>query len=311
VSTKRLQLSGPSIEALKARVLAEHGPEARIVAAEEVTVGGIKGFFARRYFEATVEIPEPRRGAHVLDEPRRAGIAALLAEAERQDQQVTGPAPELTVSTNTGGFASLMDNLTFNTMGPAAGADSTVAAEPAAAASVNARLSDSSSSEALLVPAPLQGPGDLVLVVGLGQDPLDVARSMAAQAASNAVKPAGALAADLRRPVADRHAALSARARGVEGGHSVFVAFGLGRAAPDEEALGVLTSLGADQVWVAVDAGRKPKDTASWVLAVQAAVAVAGIAVVGAAGTSTPETVNNLGVPVGWVDGKAAEAPRL
>lgn len=311
MSAKRLQLSGPSIEALKARVLAEHGPEARIVAAEEVTVGGIKGFFARRYFEATVEIPDPRRGAHVLDEPRRAGIAALLAEAERQDQQQAGPAPELTVSTNTGGFAALMDNLTFNTVDPAADIAGAPAAGPAEAASVDPRLSNSSPSEAFPVPAPLQGPGDLVLVVGLGHDPLDVARSMAASTASAAVKPAGALATDVRRPVADRHAAISARARGVEGGHSVFVAFGLDRTAPDEAALGVLASLETDQVWVAVDAGRKPKDTAAWVLAVQAAVAVAGIAVVGAAGTSTPETVNNLGLPVGWVDGKAAETPRL
>ena len=81
---RRFQLEGPSLDALKAQVLAEHGPRARIIAAEKVTVGGIGGFLARHHYEVTVELPpRGRRAAPVdADLPSRAGIGALLARAE-------------------------------------------------------------------------------------------------------------------------------------------------------------------------------------------------------------------------------------
>src|SRR4051812_36798009 len=129
----RLQLKGASLPELRAQVLADYGPAARIVAAEKVTVGGIRGYLARHHYEVTVEVPDQpawnivedtameraagpgRRAAHALDEPRRAGIAALLAEAEALEAQLHGRPPELNVSTSSGGFAKLMDDLTFNT----------------------------------------------------------------------------------------------------------------------------------------------------------------------------------------------------
>ncbi|MFD1214322.1 hypothetical protein ACFQ36_20030, partial [Arthrobacter sp. GCM10027362] len=118
------------------------------------------------------------------------------------------------------------------------------------------------------------------------------------------VKAGGALAGTVRRPVQDRKSALAARARGVERGHSVFVAFGLGRGGPDLAGLlPVLAGLEADQLWVAVDAGRKPEDTARWVRQVRDVAAVDAVAVEGTAGTATPETVLGLGLPVGWSDG--------
>mgnify|MGYP001331211153 CR=1 FL=1 len=42
-----------------AHVRRVHGPSARLVRVDEVRVGGIAGFFARRYLDLVVELPEP------------------------------------------------------------------------------------------------------------------------------------------------------------------------------------------------------------------------------------------------------------
>ncbi len=413
MSARRLQLKGASLQELKAQVLAEHGPDAKIVAAEKVTVGGIRGFFAREHYEVTVELPAPStRGQHALDQKARAGIAALLADAERAESQlhsaqVRGKAPELHVSTHTDQFAVIMDNLTFNTARPTrlpkgakleepgpevaapatprpeaapAGAEPAPArpgfgrrrtdakpgadavAEPGAAVigQEPAALADEppdavegtvvvsgvlhaggtgepdeaqqpsgpGSAAAPVIPSPLYGPGDLVLVIGQGGHALEAAHSMASAAPAvngapseaadwissggNMVRMAGAHAADVRRPVQDRNSAIGARARGVERGQSVFVAFGLGQTlTPTLEMLAMLPALGADQIWLAVDAGRKAEDTDRWVQSVQRVVVPDGLAVTGTRHTSTPKTVNTLGVPVGWVDGEPSEAAWL
>ena len=422
MSARRLQLKGASLQDLKAQVLAEHGPDAKIIAAEKVTVGGIRGFFAREHYEVTVELPVPSvRGQHALDQKARAGIAALLADAELAESQmhssqVRGKAPELHVSTHTDQFAVIMDNLTFNTArptrlpkgakleepgpeavapgtarpeaggpatggpgagGPGAGAETApgfgrrrtdpkpsadAAAEPGAAVIsqepaaltdgppdavagtvvVSGMLHAAGAGEpdraqqpagpgvatAPDIPSPLYGPGDLVLVIGQGGNALEAANSMAAAAPAvngapseaadwissggNMVRMAGAHAADVRRPVQDRNSAIGARARGVERGQSVFVAFGLGHTlTPSLEMLAILPALGADQIWLAVDAGRKAEDTDRWVQSVQRVVVPDGLAVTGTRHTSTPKTVNTLGVPVGWVDGEPSEAAWL
>ncbi|MCG2621671.1 hypothetical protein LVY72_07045 [Arthrobacter sp. I2-34] len=350
MSPTRLQLKGASLEELRTQVLAEYGPAARIVAAEKVTVGGIRGYLARHHYEVTVEIPDPpapgtviegrpdsaagpgRRAAHALDEPRRAGIAALLAEAEALEAQLHGRPPELNVSTSSGGFAELMDDLTFNAgrtsialPGTGSGAAGSGVAVPdtagpgtvVSAVSRQPAPAGPGTDAAGVAPVPLAGAGDLVVVAGLGEDPLHVARSMAAvvrgqgQAGEQGailvppeVKAGGALAGTVRRPVQDRKSALAARARGVEHGHSVFVAFGLGRGGPDLDSwLPVLAGLEADQLWVAVDAGRKPGDTARWVHRIMRVAEVDAVAVEGSAATDTPQTVLELGLPIGWIDG--------
>ena len=60
---------------LRERVRAEHGHDARIVHAEQITVGGIRGYFAKRHVEVTVEVPvevfvevEPARRRRGRDE---------------------------------------------------------------------------------------------------------------------------------------------------------------------------------------------------------------------------------------------------
>ena len=73
---RRFQLEGPSLDVLKAKVLAEHGPRARIIAAEKVTIGGIGGVLARHHYDVPVELPlRGRRAAPVeADLPSRAVI---------------------------------------------------------------------------------------------------------------------------------------------------------------------------------------------------------------------------------------------
>jgi hypothetical protein len=54
----QLQLEGPDLESLLARVKTEHGAGARIVRAERVRTGGIAGFFAKQRFEVSIEVSD-------------------------------------------------------------------------------------------------------------------------------------------------------------------------------------------------------------------------------------------------------------
>ena len=304
---RRFQLEGPSIEELKARVLAEHGPRARIVAAEKVTVGGIGGFLARQHYEVTVELPPRgrRRAAGEPDAHREAGIAALLDRAEQAEARLHRPADNGTaaVSTASPAFAELMDTLTFSTETADTAADLPSLLPPA-----------EPLRRVQAAPAPLSGAGDLVIVVGLGSDALEVCRSMsrAAGAGASGVRAAGLLTPDDVVCAGDRRAVAAARAAGVMGGYGIFLAYSLGRGATE---LGrhatLVAALSADQLWVAADAGRKPEDTAAWVGAVRAAARVDALAVEGLEATGTPQTVNALGLPIGWLDGSPAPAPVL
>ena len=59
----QLQLEGPDLESLLARVKSELGLGARIVRAEKVRTGGIAGFFAKQRFEVTVEVADEAAAA--------------------------------------------------------------------------------------------------------------------------------------------------------------------------------------------------------------------------------------------------------
>jgi hypothetical protein len=153
-----------------------------------------------------------------------------------------------------------------------------------------------------------------VIVVGWQDAALPVTRELAPTNGSAAIFVAGSIdagtAADagLDR-ILDRRTALEARARGVEFGQTSFVAFGLDS---NPSTAGFHASLLAlvrpDQVWVVVDAGRKPADTAHWVAEVARSLDIDAIAVTGYATTGSPESVDELGIPVGWVDGVPATA---
>ena len=307
---RRFQLEGPSLEVLKARVLAQHGPRARIIAAEKVTVGGIGGFLARHHYEVTVELP-PRGRRRALEEPEaghaagKGGIGALLERAEEVEERLHASAAlSSVVSTGSPAFAELMDTLTF----------STETADIPAAEPVLLPQRIEAAAQVEPVPVPLSGAGDLVIVVGLGNDPLDVCRSMsnAAGAGSAGVRVAGLLAPDDVIRVGDRRAVAAARAEGVMGGHSIFLAYGLGRGAAELTRHATLVAaLSADQLWVAVDAGRKAEDTAAWVGAFRTAAVVQALAVEGLEATASPQTVNTLGLPIGWLEGSPAPSSVL
>ncbi|MFH5880086.1 hypothetical protein [Arthrobacter sp. NA-172] len=94
------------------------------------------------------------------------------------------------------------------------------------------------------------------------------------------------------------------------------MAYGLGKSGEAVTHAARIASLAADQLWLVADAGRKAEDTKAWVLALSAGLAAGrasldALAVFGAAETGSPETVNGLGLPVGWVDGKAARVAVL
>ncbi|GAB3044207.1 hypothetical protein GCM10027052_28080 [Parafrigoribacterium mesophilum] len=308
----RLQLEGTSLSDLQAQVLAEHGTTATIVRVEKVTVGGIRGFFARRHYELIVEVSQRPDGQPdaspeaapvpeavlpgailpgevadaLLDLPARVGLAALLERAEEDEGQLNGMAggtptvsgrgeagirrgdggetarvPAENVSTRSDTFAGILADL------------ASITAEPAP----QVVTPDS--------PRPLRGAGDLVVVVGMGEDPYLVADALASTAGAGEVSVAGELSIVGAQRVDDRRTALTARVQGVQSGHSVFVALGLGDTSPDVSTLrsrgAAIQQLHPDQVWAAVDVGRPPDDTAAWMRAIGSVVSVDAVAMVG------------------------------
>ena len=298
----KVYLSGSSLEELQARVSDDYGPQARILSAELVTVGGIGGFLARRHYEVTVDVPAEIMGdsAHTaivdsFDVRPRTGLAALLADAEYQETDYHNADSLEGVSTQSAEFDELVNELVKSTRGPSGRRRKA----PAEAQRLTAKECPSLATK----------PGDLSVVVGLGEDSVSVARSMARHCFPNLDDPPGVYAAGMGHGakiprMADRSAATAARAVGVERRYPVFVAFGLGDGPEVRDGAARLALLGADHVWVAVDARRKPADTALWVGQVARAVVIHALAVEGAAWTASPETVDELGIPIGWVDGE-------
>ncbi|MCU1637293.1 MAG: hypothetical protein JWQ68_2532 [Cryobacterium sp.] len=304
---------------LRDRVLREHGADARIVSAEKVTVGGIRGFFARQHYEVTVAPGVRRpRGAHArLDVPSRAGIAALLDDADEAESRLHLAAPPPGVSTRSKDFAALMDDLTFNTAG--GGTELETSRMPRSAHGGAVPAAPQLGSATPSAPQLLSGAGDLIVVAGLREDPLGVAHSLAAVHGGD-VRAIGALITRDGDAAWNRRFALETRARGVQLGNPQFIAFGIGigigigargvqgsSSAPEQ----CLAALGADQLWLAVDVGRKPSDTALWVRPIVESSRVHALAVVGQSATATPDTALDLGVPIGWTDASAVEVPLL
>jgi hypothetical protein len=141
-------------------------------------------------------------------------------------------------------------------------------------------------------PARLRRRGDLTLVVGLGGDAEAAAAVLAASA------DAGAEVVH----VADRRDALAARADGVRRDLPLVAAYALAGPAAVPSVVAELAGIAPDQVWVAVDVSRRPEDTAQWVRAVDAVLAVDAVAATGAAFTSSPDDIHLLGLPVLWLD---------
>lgn len=279
----RFQLKGPTLEAIRSKLETEFGPAAKIVSAEQVITGGLAGFFAERHFEATVEIPgeiappAPR----TRPAPNLTGMAALLEEINGAEAGIHGV--ELPpVSTRGGEFGSLLADLSRS-----------VAPEKAAA------------------PRPLTGPGELIILAGLGSDALVVADALAAAHDRAVVCIGGSLSAGGTTRIDSPSAALAARARGITQAAGTILAFGLGSRASLPGALKALSALPADQVWLVADASRKEADTAAWTAAAGKSVTITALAVINSTETLTPGTVEALGFPVGWTDGQLPQRKAL
>ena len=98
--------------------------------------------------------------------------------------------------------------------------------------------------------------------------------------------------------MSDRRSVLRARANAVADGVPLVVSVAvnpLQALLPQLELLGVLE---ADQLWVAVDAGRKSADTAAWVKHVASGHGVYAVVALHSNETLSPESVWDLGFPV-------------
>jgi hypothetical protein len=315
---KQFRLKGPSLEAIREKAEKQYGAGARIVRAEKVTNPGIVGLFAANRYEATVEVAgEPSASARAVAPEgttaaaaavpethpglQRTAIAALLEEADASERRLHGgtgtmvagssaaPAsPEVPVSTARADFAGLLEQL-GKEYGPVAAAVE--------------RPVQRSIAGPRRAPAPLAGAGDLVLLLGLGDDALGTALEMSMAAGGCDVRTGGKLSAFGHLQILDRQGATAARAGAVATGQTVLVAFGLGRPREVAGQTALVSSLAADQIWVVADARRKPEDTAAWLELLTEKLPVDALAVVGSEDTLSPGTVNGLGLPVGWQDG--------
>ena len=132
MSATHLQLEGPDLEGLLARVRAEHGDEARIIRADRVRSGGIAGFFARERYQLTVAVEARTQPAGQPAAPRTlldladavsAREAAEPAAAAGRRHRATAGAP---VSTDGAAFAEVLSRLQREVadipLAPAAGA---------------------------------------------------------------------------------------------------------------------------------------------------------------------------------------------
>ncbi|MDO2935601.1 hypothetical protein Q2T94_14925 [Paeniglutamicibacter sulfureus] len=153
-----------------------------------------------------------------------------------------------------------------------------------------------------IVPSPLAGPGDLVVVIGLWGDAgmaageLDEGTALRRNAGELAQKfDTHALA---RRPILDRRGILRARANAVADGVPLLVSVAINPLLALPKQLQLLEVLAPDQLWVAVDAGRKAEDSAAWVKAVAKACGIYAVVSLHAEETLSPESVWELGFPV-------------
>jgi hypothetical protein len=283
VPSIRFRFDDVSREALTARVRSEFGASARIVSASEVRVGGVGGFFARRYVDVVVDVPNAP-AASTRSRTGAIGLAALLEEAERLERGGSakpGPPVIPVVSTQSQDFDRLMTDLrSYSDLAPDAGL-----------------------IDAIGIPTLHDEPGGLVLFVGLGDDAMVVARSLARSVRWSDVRMGGRILGDTLPRVDDRRSAAEYRAHCIAVGSVGLLAWGVGLGVSGmQSTASALRAIDADQVWLVVDASRKAEDTAAWVSVVRASVPATALAVLHGVETASPDSVNALGLPVGWSD---------
>jgi hypothetical protein len=142
--------------------------------------------------------------------------------------------------------------------------------------------------------------GDLLLLVGLGDDPVHVAKALRARMQKGYVCDGGAVEGNTRRRVDDRRGAVAARAYGVRSDQPVIVAYGVGRGPLAERELEQLLSIDSDQSWLVVDAGREPEETLEWTGRLRGRLQVDAVASLRAPRGGQHEALAALGLPEAW-----------
>lgn len=271
----RFRLDSSALERLDQTVREKYGALARVLSTEEVRVGGIGGFFARRFTDVVVEVPDPT----APEQWTAIRLDDLIDRADRKDGPIdASPLPPL--STESEAFTDVLDDL-----------------RRYASPRPEGERAPRRPARPVVV---LRAPGDLVVIAGIGEDGLTVARALAAGSTAQ-VMPGGSVPGDDR--VTDHRSAFAARARGVEQGLTTIVGYGIGAGEAElARHAAALAALRPDQLWIAVDASRKPRDTERWVTALSTVVSVQAMAVLRSDWTGSPETVRSLGIPEAWSD---------
>lgn len=278
-------------------------PGAALLSAERIPARGFGKWAKPERFRATMQIPAVLP-APEFDTASRLGIAALLDASDAAEDSIAGRQPS--VADDFDEMMSKLDSLTRpapEVDGPQSSEAKLVAEEPTIV-----QWAEKMHAQMTPPPVPRDVPGDLIAVVGLTADATAVAQQMAKHFGGE-TRAAGSSKMRGKQNLTDRRSTLDARAEAVERQKVIFCAFGFEGTGAD---IGVsVAGLHPDQVWAVVDAGRKPEDTERWVKHLQDTAGVTAIAAVGVNTTSSPQTLNSLGFPVGWSDGAPTTSQRL
>jgi hypothetical protein len=139
--------------------------------------------------------------------------------------------------------------------------------------------------------------GDLLLLVGIGEDPMRVAKALRDRMQKGYVCDGGALEGNTRRRVDDRRGAVAARAYGVRSDQPVIVAYGVGDGPLAEQELEQLMSIDSDQAWLVVDAAREPEETLEWTGRLRGRLQVDAVASLRAQRGVQHEAIAAIGLP--------------
>jgi hypothetical protein len=142
--------------------------------------------------------------------------------------------------------------------------------------------------------------GDLLLLVGVGDDPMHVAKALRDRMQKGYVCDGGALEGHSRRRVDDRRGAVAARAYGVRSEQPVIVAYGVGLGPMAEQELERLLSIDSDQAWLVVDAAREPTETLEWTGRLRGRLQVDAVASLRAPRNGQHEALAAIGLPEAW-----------
>lgn len=142
--------------------------------------------------------------------------------------------------------------------------------------------------------------GDLLLLVGIGEDPMRVAKGLRDRMQKGYVCDGGSLEGNTRRRVDDRRGAVAARAYGVRSDQPVIVAYGVGRGPLAEQELEQLLSIDSDQAWLVVDAGAEPEETLEWTGRLRGRLQVDAVASLRVQRGVQHEALTAIGLPEAW-----------